>query len=112
MKVLDDFKKHSPPQRRVSKLKSFKKEILELYNDGYRVEQIQEFLAQNSVNVTVDAINKFKRNLTSKNFSLQTLSSSEAAKKSLPHTKVANESTNSKAINAYMAKMQKIAQKD
>lgn len=72
MKPLEKFKA-SPPKRRVSRLKKFETEILQLYNDGYQVEQIQDFLLQNGVKVTVDAINKFKRNLSIKsNSSLKT----------------------------------------
>lgn len=80
MKKLESFKAQSPPKRRVSRLKKYEKEILELYDDGYRVEQIQDFLRQNGINVTVDAINKFKRNL-SKTFPYKP-SSSEAAQNS------------------------------
>ncbi|MDD3855997.1 hypothetical protein, partial [Sulfurimonas sp.] len=81
MKKLESFKAQSPPKRRVSRLKKFETEILQLYNEGYQVEQIQEFLAANGVKVTIDAINKFKRNLSIKNSSLKT-PSSEAAQKS------------------------------
>lgn len=80
MKPLEKFKA-SPPKRRVSRLKKFETEILQLYEEGYQVEQIQEFLRQNGVKVTVDAINKFKRNLSIKNSFLKT-SSSEAAQNS------------------------------
>lgn len=73
MKVLDDFKKHSPPKRRVSKLKSFKQEILELYNEGYRVEQIQEYLLTHKVITSRAWLYKFiKQNLNNQNFSLKT----------------------------------------
>lgn len=64
MKKLESFKAQSPPKRRVSRLKKFETEILQLYNDGYQVEQIQDFLSQNGVNVSVRAINKFKQNLS------------------------------------------------
>lgn len=72
MKPLEKFKAQSPPRRRVSRLKKYEKEILELYSEGYQVEQIQDFLVSNGINVTVDAINKFKRNLSIKNSSLKT----------------------------------------
>ena len=113
MKDLGDFKQHSPPTRRTSRLKSFKNEILELYDEGYRVEQIQEFLAQNNIHITVDAINKFKRNLKTQNFPLKTPSSYiGAAKKSQPEPKVANEPNGSKALNAFYKNMQKITNKE
>ena len=71
MKTLEDFMHSHPPNRRQSKLKAFQDEILQMYSNGYKVEQIQEWLALNKVNVTVDAINKFKKNLNSKNSSLK-----------------------------------------
>lgn len=75
------FMANSPPKRRVSRLKKFEKEILELYAGGYQVEQIQEFLAANGLKVSVRAINKFKQNLSIKKSSLKT-TSSEAAQNS------------------------------
>ena len=71
MKTLDDFCNKHPPNRRVSKLKQFQNEILELYDKDYQVEQIQEWLKTKGISVSVDAINKFKRNLKSKNSFLQ-----------------------------------------
>lgn len=81
MKRLEKFKAQSPPKRRVSRLKKFEAEILELYNEGYQVEQIQDFLAANGIKVTVDAINKFKRNLSIKNSSSKTQGGSAAPAK-------------------------------
>jgi hypothetical protein len=98
MKKLESFKAQSPPKRRVSRLKKFETEILQLYNEGYQVEQIQEFLAANGVKVTIDAINKFKRNLSIKNSSLKT-SSSEAAQKSKTTQKTVEELKNSPDTN-------------
>ena len=80
MKTLDSFHGQSPPKRRVSRLKKYKTEILQLYDEGYQVEQIQEFLASNGIKVSVRAINKFKQNL-SKTFPHKP-SSSEAAQNS------------------------------
>lgn len=107
MKELVDFKQQSPPKRRTSRLKSFKNEILELYDEGYRVEQIQEFLAQNNIHVTPDAINKFKRNLSTKNFTLKTPDRNAVTKNTQTESKVANEPNGSKAMNALLKKMQK-----
>lgn len=64
MKPLEKFKATSPPQRRVSQLKKYQTEILQLYQEGYRVEQIQEFLSAQGIKVTARAINKFKQNLS------------------------------------------------
>lgn len=77
MKKLESFKAQSPPKRRISRLKKFETEILQLYNEGYQVEQIQDFLLQNGVSVSVRAINKFKQNL-SKTFPSKPLSSAAA----------------------------------
>lgn len=93
MKKLESFKAQSPPKRRVSRLKKFETEILQLYNEGYQVEQIQEFLAANGVKVTIDAINKFKRNLSIKT------PSSEAAQKSKTTQKTVEELKNSPDTN-------------
>ena len=71
MKTLEDFMHKHPPNRRQSKLKPHKDEILQMYESGYKVEQIQEWLSQNQVTVSVRAINKFKQNLNSKNSSLK-----------------------------------------
>jgi hypothetical protein len=72
MKELESFMRKHPPNRRQSKLKPFQNEILEMYEAGYKVEQIQEWLARNQVNVSVRAINKFKKNLNKKSSSLKT----------------------------------------
>ncbi len=107
MKELVDFKQQSPPKRRISRLKSFKNEILELYDEGYRVEQIQEFLAQNNIHVTPDAINKFKRNLSTKNFTLKNPDRNAVTKNTQTEPNVANEPNGSEAMNALLKKMQK-----
>jgi hypothetical protein len=88
MKPLEKFKATSPPKRRVSRLKKYTDEILELYNNGYQVEQIQEFLRAQGIIVSVDAINKFKRNL-SKTFPYKPSSGSAAqnSKKSVEELK-------------------------
>lgn len=72
MKTLENFKKLNEPKRRISRLKKFEKEIIELYESNYQVEQIQIFLRNQGVKITVDGINKFKRNLSIKNSSLKT----------------------------------------
>lgn len=112
MKELVDFKQQSPPRRRTSRLKNFKNEILELYNEGYRIEQIQEFLAQNNIHVTVDAINKFKRNLKTKNFTLKNPDRVAVTKNTQTEPNVANESNGSKALNAFYRNMQKITNQE
>lgn len=98
MKTLDSFRGQSPPKRRVSRLKKFETEILQLYDEGYQVEQIQEFLLQNGVKVTVDAINKFKRNL-SKTFPYKPSSSGAAQNSKIEKTQNVEKLKNDPDIN-------------
>jgi alanyl-tRNA synthetase len=97
VKTLEKFMAQSPPDRRTSKLKKYQNEILELYDRGYRVETVQEFLKAQGVNVSVRAINKFKQNLR-KTASLQTTSGEAAPKKNNPQ-KSAEEIKSSPNIN-------------
>ncbi len=97
MKNLEKFKATTPPQRRVSRLKKYADEILQLYTDGYQVEQIQEFLQTQGITVSVDAINKFKRNL-SKIFPYKPPSGG-AAQNSKSHKPNVEELKNSPNIN-------------
>ena len=105
MKTLDNWMQKHPPNRRQSKLKPYQDEILQMYEAGYRVEQIQEWLAQNNVNVSVRAINKFKQNLNSKNSSLKT---SQKIKK----TEVKKEEVNHKATKAFFNNLDKYKTKN
>lgn len=56
MKTLDSFKKAVKPKRKISKLLKFRDEIFDLYNSGYRVQQIQDFLATNGVKISKQRI--------------------------------------------------------
>jgi hypothetical protein len=106
MKTLEKFKAQDPPKRRVSKIQKFKTEILDLYDNEYSVEQIQEYLLQNGVKVSVRRIYQFlKKNLNNQVFSLRTPSGRAAPK--IQTTK--QPAQNSKAVSAYMQKLQKIA---
>jgi len=99
VKNLEKFKATSPPQRRVSRLKKYADEILQLYSEGYKVEQIQEFLLLQKVKVSVRAINKFKQSLSIKNSSLKTPSGSAAQNSKIDTKKSAEELKNSPNIN-------------
>ncbi len=82
MKALDSFLKNNEPQRRVSQLKEYKSEILQLYKNDFKVEQIQDFLKTQKVEITKRRIWQFvKENLDDKNFSLKTPSASSTSKK-------------------------------
>jgi len=72
MKPLDSFIHKHPPNRRQSKLKPFKNEIVYLYENGYQVEQIQDFLMSQKVKITTAGIYKFLENIKVKNFSFKT----------------------------------------
>ncbi len=61
MKTLENFLLKHPPNRRISKLKKYEKEIRKLYDENYKVEQIQEFLNLKDIEVTIDAIYRFLR---------------------------------------------------
>lgn len=107
MKPLASFKATSPPDRRVSKITKFKSDVLELYSDNYKVETIQDFLLQNGVKISTRRIYQFlKQNLNNPDFSLRTPSSG-AAQKSKSQQQSAQNS--SKAVSAYMQKLQNIA---
>jgi len=74
MKTLESFTKKVKPQRRKSKLQPYEKEIRELYAEGYRVEQIQEFLETNGIKASVRGIRwflKLNRTLNNKKFSFK-----------------------------------------
>ena len=108
MKPLEKFKANSPPQRRVSTIQKFKDEILELYKEDYKVEQIQDFLLQNGVKITTRRIYQFlKKNLNNQNSSLRTPAAQRGgSEKSKPQQSAQN---SSKAVSAYMQKLQKLA---
>lgn len=106
MKELEDFCNKNTPDRRTSRLKPFEEQILHLYDKGYKVETIQEWLKdKKNVDVTVDAINKFKRNLSKKNFSIETLSSS-AGQKNISKEEVTTDIEH-KATNAFFSGLEK-----
>ena len=59
MKDLDDFVKNNSPNRRKSKLEPFREAIYKLYDDGYQVEQIIDFLSKNKVQTSKQNLYKF-----------------------------------------------------
>ena len=63
MKPLEKFKANSPPKRRVPQLLSIKDEVLDLYNSGYQVEQIQEFAKSQNINVSLSTVKRFLNKL-------------------------------------------------
>jgi len=78
MKSLDSFKKAVEPKRRTSKLKKFKDEIFELYESGYKIAQIQEFLAQNNCKISKSRIWDFisKKDVVIKTTTVKTVEQS------------------------------------
>ena len=74
MKTLESFTKKVEPKRRTSKLKKYENEIKKLYIQGYRVEQIQDFLKLNGVSADRSYVFKFlklNKNLSTQNFSFK-----------------------------------------
>ena len=67
MKVLDSFMKKNAPMRRKSQLVDFREDILTLYENNYRVEQIQEFLEKVGVETTKRNIYYFLQKCTKTN---------------------------------------------
>lgn len=85
MKILEDFKSREPPKKRVSQLKKFQNEVKELHELDYTVEQIQDFLKLQKIKISTRRIYQFiksKKNLSNKNFSLQTPDRNTVEKKS------------------------------
>lgn len=74
MKELKNFVKNNSPNRRISKLIEHKAEIFKLYEDGYQVEQIVEFLYQQyEITTSTRNIYYFLKGATDKkNFSIKT----------------------------------------
>jgi len=72
MKPLKSFLNKHPPNRRTSKLKEFEDEIRQLYNSGYQIQQIQQFLEGQKIETSCRNIYYFLENSKSvKNFSLR-----------------------------------------
>jgi len=66
MKPLENFLKKNPPQKRVSKLKEYENEIMEMHKKNYKIEQIQEFLKTQDVQISIAAIYKFFQKIRNK----------------------------------------------
>ena len=69
MKNLNDFLKNNEPERRISKIEPFRKEVFQLYEQGFKVEQIIDFLKGEKIETSKQNLYKF---LKSKNSSLKT----------------------------------------
>ena len=59
MKTLEQFCKQNEPKRRMSKLDSYYDEITELYDRGYQIEQIRDFLKSQKIDISVRGIRKY-----------------------------------------------------
>lgn len=79
MKSLEDFLKNETPKRKVSKLKELENEIVQLYNQGYQVEQIQKFLSENKISTERSNVYKFLKKTKNKS---ATISGGEVKKAS------------------------------
>lgn len=65
-----EFKKKNKPKK-VSVLKRFEVEILELYNDNYSLISITQFLQKNGVKTTFQNVSLFIKSLKTNNISAQ-----------------------------------------
>jgi len=62
MKTLEQWCKGNDPKRRKSKLDDYYTEVMQLYNQGYQIEQIQAFLNSQKIEVSVRYIRKYLKN--------------------------------------------------
>ncbi len=61
-----EFKKKNKPKK-VSALKKFEVEIMELYNDDYSLKSITQFLQNNGVKTTFQNVSRFIKNIDKNN---------------------------------------------
>lgn len=59
MKTLEQFCNQNEPKRRKSKLDAYYDEITELYDRGYQIEQIRDFLKSQKIDISVRGIRKY-----------------------------------------------------
>ena len=59
MKELEDFVRNNSPNRRKSVLEPFREAIFKLYGDGFKIEQIQDFLKENKIKTSKQNIYRF-----------------------------------------------------
>ena len=59
MKTLEQFCQENEPKRRMSKLVPYYDEITELYDRGYQIEQIRDFLKSQKIDISVRGIRKY-----------------------------------------------------
>jgi hypothetical protein len=67
MKTLESFKIANKPTKRVSKLLTYKNEIMNLYFEHYTIEQILDFLKINKVKISKAALYNFINKNKNKN---------------------------------------------
>lgn len=59
METLQQWCKQNEPKRRMSKLDPYYDEITELYDRGYQIEQIRDFLKSQKIDISVRGIRKY-----------------------------------------------------
>jgi len=109
-KALRAFLKDNEGKGRKSELYEYRDEIQALYDNEYKVEQIQEFLLQNKVKISITAIYNFlKKN---KNTTEQNKSSFIKEKMQTPNSNNSNGKKEvSKSMAAFMNRNQEIIEK-
>jgi len=109
-KALRAFLKDNEGKGRKSELYDYRDEIQALYDDKYKVEQIQEFLLQNKVKISITAIYNFLKK--SKNTTEQNKSSFIKEKMQTPNSNNSNGKKEvSKSMAAFMNRNQEIIEK-
>ena len=91
---ISEFKKKNKPKK-VSNLKKFEVEIIELHNDNYSLKSIAQFLNQNGIKTTFQNVACFIKSTDKKNIYMPDK----------------NEKTNSKSIqkiNSILPKLEKV----
>ena len=109
-KALRAFLKDNEGKGRKSELYEYRDEIQALYDNEYKVEQIQEFLLQNKVKISITAIYNFLKKL--KNTTEQNKSSFIKEKMQTPNSNNSNGKKEiSKSMAAFMNRNQEIIEK-
>jgi len=109
-KALRAFLKDNEGKGRKSELYDYRDKIQALYDNKYKVEQIQEFLLQNEVKISITAIYNFLKK--SKNTTEQNKSSFIKEKMQAPNSNNSNGKKEvSKSMAAFMNRNQEIIEK-
>lgn len=99
---INEFLKNVQPGKKVSRLKKYEQEISELKSKGYTDDQIRQWLAQNDLVVSREAVRRFAKKIS------QTATPQLSDNKAVEVTNKANES-NAEKIQRRLAEQQEQA---